>query len=179
MEDERESEDVVEESQDDQALNVTPAPVTEIEENEMVVPDNVQLMSPSNQLDAPILGHQNPLMPYQAQHFVAFESDEEDNQQYDLLPISLNPSGASRNMSQSGPHGSSQSGVQQPVGVPSLTAVSHHHLNHHSNNVVVRNRYFESGSGDEEVVDIVANASPRPEDIEDEQNQMMLDQVNV
>ena len=61
---------------------------------------------------------------------MAFESDEEDAQQYDLVPITNT---VSRNPT--GPHSSSQ--AQQSIPVPGA------HL--------VRNRYYESGSGEDEV----------------------------
>ena len=139
-----------------------------------MVPENVQLMSPSNQPDPLISGiHTQP--PHTSSHlFVAFESDEEDTQQYDLLPIS-NPvvvgvgssSAVSRNLNQGGPHGSSQGVIQAPGGVSQ--GHFNHHLHHPGNNLVVggggvRNRYFESGSGDEEVVDLAVEEENNNED---------------
>ena len=66
---------------------------------------NIQLMSPHIQnLTVPVTAHAHPPgAPHQANHFVAFESDEEDVQQYDLLPISTVPN--SRN--NQGPHATS------------------------------------------------------------------------
>ena len=124
-----------EESSIEEAKIETPAPNRE-EEEELSA---VNLMSPASQqvhtsqvqqLHHPILANHQ----HQANHFVAFESDEDDSQQYDLVPI---VNGSSRNTQ--GPHPSTQVGAS---GAPNVAA---------PHNNVVRNRYYESGSGEDEI----------------------------
>lgn len=98
IEESQESEKV---SQDDNEEEKSEASFEEPNEED----SNIQLMSPHVQsLTVPVTAHAHPPgVPHQANHFVAFESDEEDVQQYDLLPISTLPN--SRN--NQGPHATS------------------------------------------------------------------------